>query len=119
MSGDIMSEANDSKISWDFKLNFDVPVVKAAPSAPRPPKIIPRELLKVKFPRIFAKVELLWGTIDLHKYFEETLYTDRSNRQGFPQEVMQALGELNNEHRRLLVSRKMISEDVWDMQFRR
>jgi len=115
-----MTKLDDEKLSWDFRLDFDLPKepVSGSPKPP-PPKTLPKKLLKEKFPRILEKIEILWGTLELHKYFEETLYTDRRNRQGFPEDVMAALGELHNEHYLLLESKKVITEDVWDMQFRK
>jgi hypothetical protein len=109
------TEPNNSKVSWDFQLNFEAPVVKAA--APPPPKIPPRKILKEKFPRILDRVELLWGTLELHKYFQQTLFTERHDRQGFPQDVVQALGEIHNEHTQTLKAKKMVVDDVWDIQF--
>jgi hypothetical protein len=114
--GTLKTEPDNSKISWDFQLSFEVPVVKAAPLPPPPPKIPPRVLLKDKFPRILERLELLWGTLELNKYFEQTLFTERSDRQGFPLDVMQALGEIHNEHRQILKLKKMIVDDVWDIQ---
>ncbi len=116
-----MAESDDEKVSWDFKLDFDLPKAPMSepPKPPAPPKIPPKILLKERFPRILERIEILWGTMELHKYFEQTLYTDRSNRQGFPEDVMEALGELHNEHYLFLKKHKLISEDVWDMQFRK
>lgn len=111
-----MAELNDSRISWDFKLNFEVPVVQAVPLPPPPPVIPPRVLLKSKFPRIHERVEVLWGTLELHKYLEQTLFTDRSGRQGFPKDVMHALGQIHGEHRKILKANKMVFDDVWDIQ---
>lgn len=119
VDGKFITESDNPKISWDFQLNFEVPVVKAPPPPPPPPKIPPRALLKDKFPRILDRVELLWGTLELHKYLEQTLFTERNNRQGFPRDVMQALGDIHNEHRQVLKSKRMVFEDVWDLQFGR
>lgn len=107
------------KIDWNIELDFDIPVTKAAPPPPPPkPKIPPRDVLKEKFPRILEKVTHLWGSMALHKYFQETLLTDRNNRQGFPPEVMDALGQLHVEHQQVLMKAGLIRMDVWDMQFR-
>lgn len=110
--------SDKSRIDWNIELNFDLPAAQAAPPPPPPkPKVPPREVLKEKFPRILDKIELMWGTKDLHTYFEQTLYTDRDKRQGFPPDVMEALGQINVEHRRLLMRNGIIRMDVWDMQF--
>jgi hypothetical protein len=108
-----------TKVNWDIKLNFELPKVEEKLPPPPPPKIPPRHILKEKFPRILERIELLWGSKELHNYFEHTLFTDRSNRQGFPEDVMVALGELHNEHFKLLKLKKVLSEDVWDLLFRK
>lgn len=111
------SEAEERKISWEFELHFDLPKVNQESPPPPPPKIPPRILLKKKFPHILERVELLWGSLELHKYLQQTLFTERSNRQGFPQDVMQALGEIHIEHTKFLKLKKMVFDDVWDLQF--
>ena len=78
-------------------------------------KIPPRQIIGEKFPKILERIELLWCSLELHRYLEQTLFTDRSNRQGFPKEVMQALGEIHIEHTRILKLKKIITEDVWDV----
>lgn len=111
--------SDEPELDWNIELNFDAPAAKkeVAPVPPPPPKIPPREVLKEKFPRILDRVNLLWGTLDLHKYFKETLFNDRDKRQGFPPDVMEALGQLNSEHQQLLARSGIIRLDVWDMQF--
>ncbi len=112
-----MSEKNNSPLDWNIELNFNLHEDTPAPAEPvQAPKIPPRQLLGEKFPKILARVEILWGSVELHKYLEETLFTDRSNRQGFPIDVMKALGEIHAEHTQLLKQKKVISEDVWDLQ---
>jgi hypothetical protein len=111
-----MSKPDDSQLSWDITLNFDIDnLASEKERPPQPPKIPPRELLKEKFPNILNRIELLWCSLELHHYLEKTLFTDRSTRQGFPQDVMQALGEIHVEHTRILKQKKMIGEDVWDL----
>ncbi len=109
--------SDKSKIDWNIELNFDTPAPKVEPPPPPKPKLPPRDILKEKFPRILEKVTALWGSIALHRYFQETLLTDRSGRQGFPPDVMEALSQLHNEHQRLLMREGLIRMDVWDMQF--
>jgi hypothetical protein len=107
------------KIDWNIKLDFEAPAIEAKPDRPpAPPKTPPRDVLKVKFPRILDRINLLWGTLELHRYFEQTIFTDRDKRQGFPPEVMHALGEIYHEHQHLLMSNGLIRLDVWDMQHR-
>ena len=98
------------EINWNIKLDFDIP-------APRM-QIPPREVLKQKFPRILDKIEMVWGTLELHRYFQQTQFMDREKRQGFPDDVIEALGQLNNEHQELLMRTGLLRMDVFDMQFR-
>lgn len=110
--------SDEPKIDWNIQLNFDPPVAKKeVEPPPPPPKIAPRDLLKQKFPRILERINLLWGTVELHRYFRDTLFNDRDKRQGFPADVMAALGQLNSEHQQLLARSGIIRLDVWDMQF--
>ena len=109
-----MSEPEKPELNWDIPLNFDRLETKEA-DAPPPPKIPPRQILAAKFPKILARIELLWCSPELHKYLEQTLFTDRSNREGFPKDVMQALGEIHIEHARLLKEKKLLSDDIWDV----
>jgi hypothetical protein len=109
-----MQEKDNSPLSWNIELNFNLHEVK--PEVPvQPPKIPPRQVIAAKFPKILTRIEMLWGSLELHKYLEETLFTDRA-RQGFPIEVMKALGEIHAEHTRVLKQKKMIRDDVWDLQ---
>ena len=108
-------------VDWNIQLDFELPEKnkkEIPPPPPPPPRIAPREVLREKFPRILEKVNSLWGTLELHKYFQQTQLMDRSGRQGFPDEVVAALGELNNEHMTLLQERGMLRMDAYDLQFR-
>jgi hypothetical protein len=113
-----MSDEKDPNLSWDFKLDFDSFDAPKEP-APKTTKIPPRQVLADHFPHILERIELLWGSIELFDYLEHTLTTDRSTRQGFPQNVVLALGEIHVEHTKLLKAKGMIKEDVWDKQFRK
>ncbi|MBI5891007.1 MAG: hypothetical protein HZB47_10045 [Nitrosomonadales bacterium] len=109
-----MSDLYKSHLNWDIQLNFDnLEITKDA--VPLPPKIPPRQIIGEKFPKILTRIELLWGTLELHNYLEHTLFTDRSNRHGFPEDVLKALGEIHNEHIWLLKQKNMISVDIWDI----
>jgi len=110
-----------SKLDWNIQLNFDLPTqktVEPAKLAP-PPKVDPRELLKEKFPRIYEQVAQSWGSLNLHRYFQDLLTTHRPGRQGFPLDVLRAITELHDEHQELLKKRGLIRLDIWDLQFRR
>ena len=109
----------DSELDWNIKLDFDIELPKVEQVRyPEKPRIPPREVLKQKFPRIMTSVEMLWGSIELHHYFHKLLYSDRENRQGFPTEVMEALGELYAEHEAVLKQRNMLTSDLWDTYFK-
>ncbi|MBU0688473.1 MAG: hypothetical protein KJ850_09050 [Gammaproteobacteria bacterium] len=111
-----MYKRDDSPLSWDIKLNFNLDDLEGKKEKPpEPPKIPPRQLLAEKFPKILYRIEMLWGSLELHQYLELTLFTDRSNREGFPYDVMQALGEVHIEHVKILKQKKVINEDVWDI----
>ena len=110
-----MPKSDETQTNWGFKLDFDLPREKKV-EEPAPLAIIPpRQVIGERFPRILEKIELIWGSIELHDYFERTLFVERSNRQGFPQDVMKALGEIHAEHSQLLKSRGLIKDDLWDM----
>ena len=109
-----MSESDKKPLNWDIQLNFDNPQIREE-APPVAKKIPPRQVIGEKFPKILDRIELLWCSLELHRYLEQTIFTDRSNRQGFPKDVMQALGEIHFEHTRVLKLKKMVSEDVWDL----
>jgi hypothetical protein len=110
-----MPEKDNSPLNWNFELNFNLNEVK--PEVPvQSSKIPPRQIIAAKFPKILTRIELLWGSLELHKYLEDTVFTDRSDRQGFSIEVLKALGEIHAEHTQVLKQNKLIAEDVWDMQ---
>ncbi len=107
----------EEKIDWNIKLDFEIHKPKIEPPIDPPkPKVPPRDILKDRFPRILDKINLLWGSKELHQYFQDTVFMDRDKRQGFPPEVMDALGQLHNEHQRVLMRKGLIRMDVWDMQ---
>lgn len=110
-----MPEKDNSPLNWNFELDFNLHEAKPEVVV-APPKIPPRQVIGAKFPKILTRIELLWGSLELHKYLEETVFTDRSNRQGFPIDVLQALGEIFAEHTKVLRQKKLINEDVWDLQ---
>lgn len=109
-----MSESEKVPLNWDIQLNFDnLEITKDAPVQTK--KIPPRKILGEKFPKILERVDLLWGSLELHNYLEQIIFTDRSKREGFPNDVLQALGEIHVEHTRVLKLKKIINEDVWDL----
>lgn len=109
---------DNDNTDWNIKLNFDLPPVGGPKLPPPSPKKIPaRHLLAERFPRIMKNIDAMWGSKQLHIYFEETLYTERSGRSGFPPEVMLAIGELHTEHQILLKRNRILKTDVWDLNF--
>ncbi|MBI4808060.1 MAG: hypothetical protein HY799_03815 [Nitrosomonadales bacterium] len=110
-----MAEQDDPPLNWNIELNFNLNEAKQEKPV-QAPKIPPRQIIGEKYPKILTRIEMLWCSLELHKYLEETLFTDRSNRQGFPEDVMKALGEIHAEHTRVLKEQKLIGDDVWDMQ---
>lgn len=109
-----MHEKHNSPLNWNIELDFNLHETK--PEVPvQPPHIPPRKIIGEKYPKILARIEILWGSLELHKYLEDTVFTDRANRQGFPMDVLKALGEIHTEHVRVLKQKKVISEDVWDL----
>ncbi len=109
-----MSESEKSPLNWDIQLNFDDPeIVKEEP--PPVEKIPPRKILGEKFPKILERIDLLWGSLELHNYLEQVIFTERAKREGFPNDVLKALSEIHVEHTRILKLKKVINEDVWDV----
>lgn len=109
-----MFELDKPQLNWDIPLNFDNPESKKD-VPPLPKKIPPRQIIGEKFPKILVRIELLWCSLELHNYLEHTLFTERLNRNGFPEDVLQALAEIHIEHTLMLKQKKMISADIWDI----
>ena len=61
-----------------------------------------------KYPRIVEKVEILWGTVGMGRYFHELLFDERGDRAGFPPDVMAELFALNNYNESMRPSRSAI-----------
>jgi len=67
-----------------------------------------------KYPRIVEKLELLWGTIGMGRYFNELLFDERGDREGFPPEVMAELFALNSYNESMRPSRSAIMQSWAD-----
>jgi hypothetical protein len=65
-----------------------------------------------KYPRIVEKIALLWGTVAMSRYFNELLFDDRGDREGFPSDVMMELFALSNYNESTKPSRSAI-ESAW------
>jgi hypothetical protein len=61
-----------------------------------------------KYPRIVEKLEILWGTVGVGRYFHELLFDERGDRAGFPPDVMAELFALNNYNEAMRPSRSAI-----------
>lgn len=62
---------------------------------------VPSELLDElkNFPHITSKIVALWGTVELHNYFEKLFSDTRGDtRKGFPSTAARALLALTNLH---------------------
>ena len=65
------------------------------------------------YPRIVEKIANLWGTVGMSRYFNELLFDDRGDREGFPADVMMELFALSNYHESTKPSRSAI-ESAWE-----
>ena len=75
------------------------------PAVP-PSKTPPRLVLQEKYPQLLERIELMWGSIELHEYFKH------SNRNGFPPDVLLALDEIDSKHRAILKANGKLDEDI-------
>ena len=64
------------------------------------------------YPRILERISILWGTVGMARYFNEILFDERGDREGFPQDVMAELFALSNYHESTRPSRSKL-EAVW------
>ena len=107
------SSVPDSKLDWNFKLLLDEPRVEKEEPLPEIP---PRQIIKDKFPRISTRIEKSWGSSYLQEYLGEILFKiDRSDRQGFPPDVLSALMKIHAEHSKVLEARGYTNRhDIWE-----
>ena len=61
---------------------------------------IPTPALKQAHPRLYAALELFWGSREFKEYLDKTVMTtsDRVIRQGFPPQVIRELFYLQRQH---------------------
>lgn len=69
---------------------------------------------EAQYPRIVEKLEILWGTIGMERYFKELLFDERGDRAGFPPDVMAELFALNNYNESMRPSRSAIMSSWHD-----
>jgi hypothetical protein len=78
------------------------------PPASSPENASPRIILQKKCPQLLERIELMWGSLELHAYFKH------SSRKGLPPDVLLALDEIDAQHRTLLKAKGKLLEDIQD-----
>ena len=68
--------------------------------------------LESQYPRIFAKILLLWDEPEISDYFNGLMVSERADRAGFPPDVAAEIMRLNLVHAGSHKSNK--KQDVWD-----
>lgn len=107
----------NSKENIDLKSNLNSDVCYPEQKK-KPDPINPRLILSEQYPRIMKQIRSVWGSMELHKYFMRTLFSDRQDRKGFPPEVMSAIMQLHTEHMIVLRSKGYkINDDIWSLHF--
>lgn len=81
-------------------------------------KLYPHQT-EAKYPRIVEKISILWGTVAMHRYFNEILFDDRGDREGFPADVMLELFALSNFHESAKPSRSAMALEWHDTDIAR
>lgn len=73
------------------------------------------KLLEEKYPHILEKISALASPLEIEKFFEDLMLTQRTGRHGFPIEVFDELLALINAYRKLhLLSEPPRKDgDVW------
>ncbi len=69
-------------------------------------------LLQSQYPRVLAKIMLLWDSPELDDYFLELMVNKRGYRAGFPPEVASEIIFLNLVHS--ILHPQIAKQDVWD-----
>ena len=95
------------------------PVYRERTPAPDPkPQVVEEEpplfVIRRHFPRIADAIELMWGERELDGYLNNLILADRSDREGFPRPVLQALLKLHDQHARQFQFRR--PEDEWALE---
>ena len=75
-------------------------------------KLYPHQT-EAKYPRVAERISILWGTVGMARYFNEILFDDRGDREGFPPDVMLELFALSNHHESTKPSRSAL-ESAWN-----
>lgn len=106
-----------NKVDWNIPLDFELPQPEQPPAAPQAaPRPAARETLKQQAPHILERIDRDWCSLELHRYFEDVLFSDPNAMKGLAPEVISALGETHRQHRRVLIVNGLLHKDVWDQQ---
>lgn len=77
------------------------------------------EVIKNRFPHIAQRMDGLWGKQELHTYLNQLITSNKkTNRAGFPIEIMQALYHVMNLHDDFfpqMEKRFTSNSDIWDL----
>jgi hypothetical protein len=86
---------------------YDVPAIRAKllQKMKDDPGAYPT-LIEQRFPRILAKIADLWGKPALDQYLDVLMFTDRSDRQGFPPEIATEVFRLSTAHAALNLAKQ-------------
>jgi len=73
------------------------------------------KILEEKYPHVLEKIANLPNSVEMERFFEDLMLTQRSGRQGFPVEVFGELMALINVYRKLHLLREPLKKDgdVW------
>lgn len=58
----------------------------------------PFDIIRVSYPRVYARISILWGTQELADQLKRWMFTDQRGRKGFPPDVAMALLKISIEH---------------------
>lgn len=67
------------------------------------------------YPHVLEKISLMWGTMEMERFFEDLLLTQRSGRQGFSNEAFSEILELIEVYRKVGLMKQPAKRegDVW------
>lgn len=74
-----------------------------------------KEIVTSNYPKVMDKINLIWGYPECELELDRLIVSNRSNRQGFPREVLEAIVAIHFEHQRLFGAFKKV--DPWDTVF--
>jgi hypothetical protein len=81
---------------------------------------IPMKIVEETIPRIGKMIKVKWGRPDFYPYMDELLFSNRPDRQGFPQDMLTALIKLQSIHHKTIDNNKHMDistgkdiRDIW------